>query len=189
MTNNPHIGIITEVLLNGVKKMKIDIHELTNKSEVTFKGEQIVSLLGLNLSSSTHNCIVNIEGTVTKKGSRYLVRGHISSVIKLVCDRCIKEFEYPIHAELNKEFSSNFNEVNEDEDIIQITQSSIELSDVIAEALYLSVPMKCLCNDDCKGICNVCGENLNEHTCNCQDSDIDPRLEKLKNIFHPQSEE
>lgn len=189
MTNNHRIGIITEVLLNGVEKMKIDIHELINKLEVTFKGEQVVSLLGLDLSSNTHNCIVNIEGTVTRKGSRYLVRGNISSMIKLICDRCINEFEYPIHAELYKEFSSNFNEVNEDEDIIQITQSSIDLSDVVAEALYLSIPMKRLCKDDCSGICTVCGQNLNEHICNCQKSDIDPRLEKLKNIFHPQSEE
>lgn len=187
MTNNPHIGIITEVLLSGVKKMKIDIHELTNKSEIAFEGVQQVLLSGLNLLSNTDYCSVKIEGIVTKKGSKYLVRGSISSVIPLVCDRCIQAFEYPIDVELYKEFSSDFDE--SDDDIIHITQSSIDLTDVIAEALYLSVPMKCLCKEDCKGICNVCGQNLNEHTCSCQNSDIDPRLEKLKNIFHPQSEE
>jgi len=168
--------------------MKIDIHELSNKLEVTFKGEQVVSLLGLSLFSNTHNCIVNIEGTVTRNGSRYLVRGNLTSIAKLICDRCTKEFEYPIEAELYKEFSSDFNEANEDEDIIQITQSSIDLSDVIVEALSISIPMKCLCKDDCKGMCTICGGSLNEHTCNCQHSDIDPRLEKLKEIFHPQSE-
>ncbi len=187
MTNNPHIGIITEVLLNGVKKMKIDIHDLANKSEVTFESEQAVSLLGLNLSSNAQSCLVSIAGTVTKKGNRYLVRGDIASTIKLLCDRCTNEFEYPIHEELYKEFSTDFNE--EDEDIIHVTQSSIDLSDIIAEAVCLSIPMKCLCREDCKGICNVCGQDLNEHTCCCQNADIDSRLEKLKNIFHPQSEE
>ncbi|WP_069997573.1 YceD family protein [Cellulosilyticum sp. I15G10I2] len=167
--------------------MKIDIHDLTNKSEVTFKGEQAVSLLGLNLSSNAKSCLVSITGTVAKKGNRYLVRGNIASTIKLLCDRCTSEFEYPIHAELYKEFSTDF--IKEDEDIIHVTKSNIDLSDVIAEAVYLSVPMKCLCREDCKGMCNVCGINANEHTCNCQDADIDPRLEKLKNIFRPQSEE
>ncbi|MDF2593750.1 MAG: hypothetical protein K0R69_91 [Clostridia bacterium] len=189
MTNKARIGIITEVLLNGVKKMNIDIHELTNKSEVTFKGEQAVSLLGLNLSNGAQNCIANIEGTVTRKGTRYLVKGSISSIVVLICDRCITEFEYPIHTEFYKQFTSATDEADEDEDIIQVTQSSIDLSDVAAEALFLAIPMKCLCREECKGICNVCGQNLNEHICNCQDADVDPRLEKLKNIFHPQSEE
>lgn len=186
MTNKPHVGIITEVLLNGVKKMKIDIHDLTNKLEVTFEGEQAVSLVGLNLSSHAQSCLVKAAGTVTKKGNRFLVRGSMTSVIKLLCDRCTNEYEYPIQTELYKEFSTEF---EEDDDIIHVTTSSIDLSDMIAEAVCLNVPMKSLCREDCKGMCNVCGQNLNDHLCDCQRADIDPRLEKLKNIFHPQSEE
>ncbi len=169
--------------------MKIDIHELTNKSEVYFAGEQAVSLQGLNLSSHTDSSLVSVQGTVTKKGNRYLVRGNIASVIKLLCDRCTKEFEYPIHAELCKEFSADFTQVDEEDDVIHVTTSSIDLSDIIAEAVYLSLPMKSLCDEDCKGMCNVCGNNLNEKKCSCENADIDPRLENLKNIFHPQSEE
>lgn len=169
--------------------MKIDIHELINKPEIMLKSEYTVSLLGFNLSHDTQQCVGSIVGKITKKGTRYIVEGKISGIVTLLCDRCIKEFEYPIYADLYKEFSTEFNETLQDEDIIQITQSSIDLSDVIVEALYLNRPMKAVCKENCKGICLVCGKDLNEHTCECLNTDIDPRLEKLKNIFHPQSED
>ncbi|PHV71108.1 hypothetical protein CS063_07190 [Sporanaerobium hydrogeniformans] len=169
--------------------MKIDIHELLNKSEIVFRGEEVISLLEHNLSDQTHDYKVNVEGKVTKQGNRYLVQGTLSSTLKLLCDRCMKEVEYPIHTELYRVFSSDLNEQHQDEDVTPLTESSVDLSDAINEAIALEIPMKVLCKEDCKGICHACGQDLNVTSCTCEKADIDPRLEKLKNIFHPQSEE
>ena len=49
--------------------------------------------------------------------------------------------------------------------------------------------MKWLHDENCKGICKVCGINLNKQSCHCDAQEIDPRLEGLRNLFHPQSEE
>ncbi|MBQ3561654.1 MAG: DUF177 domain-containing protein, partial [Oscillospiraceae bacterium] len=47
----------------------------------------------------------------------------------------------------------------------------------------LEVPFQLLCREDCKGLCPVCGSDLNEKTCNCNQKQIDPRLEKLKMLL------
>ena len=109
--------------------------------------------------------------------------------IPLLCDRCLEEYDYLLEADLYKEYSSELTDSELDEDIIQVTESEIDLEDAITEAIYLNVPMKWLHDEKCKGICKVCGENLNKHTCKCPKTEMDPRLESLNNIFHPQSEE
>ncbi|QEH69488.1 DUF177 domain-containing protein [Cellulosilyticum sp. ST5] len=169
--------------------MKINIHELNKKSEVTFKGEQRVSLKGINPVHDVLDCMAFVEGVATKSGNRYLVKGHVTTTVLLLCDRCLEEYKHALQADLYKEYSSEEFLDDEDEDIVQVTGSEIDLEDAITEAIYLNVPMKGLHDDNCKGICKTCGQNLNKQSCNCEKNDIDPRLESLKNIFHPQSEE
>ena len=45
------------------------------------------------------------------------------------------------------------------------------------------LPFAPLCGKDCKGLCQTCGENLNERTCECKNERIDPRFESLKDLF------
>ncbi len=169
--------------------MKINIHELNKKSEVTFKGEQRVSLKGINPVHDVLDCIAFVDGIATKSGNRYLVEGQVTTKVILLCDRCLEEYEYTLQADLYKEYSSEEVLDDEDEDIVQVTGSEIDLEDAITEAIYLNVPMKGLHDENCKGICKICGQNLNKQSCDCEKNDVDPRLEGLKNIFHPQSEE
>lgn len=167
--------------------MKINIHELKKKSEVTFSGLQNIQLRGVNPLNPTQDCAVDVNGMVTKSGNRYVVKAQATAKVKLLCDRCLEEFKCPIQADIYQRYSSDPNE--DDEEIYPITGFEIDLEDVITEAVVLNVPMKWLHDEDCKGICKVCGVNLNKHSCHCDDANIDPRLEGLKNIFHPQSEE
>lgn len=167
--------------------MKINIHELKKKSEVTFSGLQNIQLRGINPLNPTQDCVADVNGTVTKSGNRYVVKAQATAKVKLLCDRCLEEFECPIQADIYQRYSSDPNE--EDEEIYPIIGFEIDLEDVITEAVVLNVPMKWLHDEDCKGICKVCGVNLNKHSCHCDDANIDPRLEGLKDIFHPQSEE
>ena len=107
----------------------------------------------------------------------------------MICDRCMRTFEYPLHAMLDDQFSNSEQELLEDEDIKRVTKSSIDLSDSILESIAMAMPMKALCEGDCKGMCFKCGANLNENTCKCDRADIDPRLEALKDIFCLDSKE
>ena len=51
------------------------------------------------------------------------------------------------------------------------------------EQLYLALPMKPLCREDCRGLCAECGANLNLTTCGCARRWEDPRLAGLRALL------
>ena len=108
----------------------------------------------------------------------------LNTTIHGVCDRCAREFyrdlEIPMEAVLVTELSD---EDNEDEWVFQLEGDSADLDDIVTTTLVLNMDSKLLCKDDCKGLCSVCGCNRNETDCNCDDTEIDPRLLKLKELF------
>lgn len=167
--------------------MKINIHELKKKSEMAVEGIQPITLKGVNPLYPSLDCDAHVEATITKVGNRYVVKGTASTMVKLLCDRCLEAFDCSIQADIYQRYSTNPNE--DDEDILPISGFEIDLEDVVTEAIVLNVPMKWLHDENCKGICKVCGINLNKQSCHCDAQEIDPRLEGLRNLFHPQSEE
>lgn len=167
--------------------MKINIHELKKKSELMVEGIQSITLKGINPLHPSLDCNVHVEGTVTKVGNRYAIKGIARTTVKLLCDRCLEEFDCPVQAEIYQRYSTDANE--DDEEILPISGLEIDVEDLVTEAIILNVPMKWLHDDNCKGICKVCGINLNKQSCQCQTDEIDSRLEGLRNLFHPRSEE
>lgn len=74
-------------------------------------------------------------------------------------------------------------EVAEDElGLTEYAGDAIDLEQMMREQFYLALPMKPLCQPDCKGLCPVCGKNRNRETCSCESTWVDPRFEVLKNF-------
>ena len=59
----------------------------------------------------------------------------------------------------------------------------IDVGLLIREQVYLALPMKPICCDDCQGLCSGCGTNLNSSSCNCASEAVDPRLASLKTLL------
>ena len=70
-----------------------------------------------------------------------------------------------------------------DDEVILLDSGNIDLSEVTDRAFVGSIPIKYLCSEDCKGLCSVCGANLNRESCSCEEDNIDPRLAKLKEFI------
>ena len=64
----------------------------------------------------------------------------------------------------------------------------LDIDGLINNEILLNWPMKVLCNESCKGICKVCGKNLNEGDCGCDDLFPDPRMAAIKDIFNAYKE-
>ncbi|MDA3733125.1 DUF177 domain-containing protein [Niameybacter massiliensis] len=169
--------------------MIINIQTLTKQDILEFDKEIQISLPNLRLLSKVTDYTARVYGTVEKSGELYTVKGEVDITLKLVCDRCMRTFDYPLHAILDDQFSTSEELLIGDEDIKRVTKSSVDLSDTILESIAMAMPMKSLCKEDCKGMCLECGANLNEVTCKCDKADIDPRLEALKDIFCLNSKE
>jgi uncharacterized protein len=71
---------------------------------------------------------------------------------------------------------------DDDLGLSEYSGDEIDLGQMMREQFYLALPMKPLCQPDCKGLCPVCGKNRNRETCSCESTWVDPRFEVLKKL-------
>ena len=128
---------------------------------------------------------IAVDCQIDSRGSDYYIKFAVKSKVKLVCDRCLAPFIFPINDQCSVLYTANEKLTSEDSEqvhLIQDGQAEIDVGPDIRETLMLSIPIKALCRDDCKGLCR-CGQNLNIAACKCEEEIIDPRwaaLAKLK---------
>ena len=65
-----------------------------------------------------------------------------------------------------------------------LEEHELDVDRLIYDEILVNWPTKVLCKDDCKGICPVCGQNLNQQDCGCDRQVIDPRMAKFQDIFN-----
>lgn len=107
---------------------------------------------------------------------------HCKACYTAPCDRCATNCSEQIT--VDKEYILVTEIENEDnDDILLVTEGELNLAELCRTDVLLQIPMKHLCSEDCRGLCANCGINLNEHTCDCNKKQIDPRLAKLAELL------
>lgn len=130
----------------------------------------------------------NLKGFVNLKGEIYKVDEDISftGTIKYTfadeCARCLEEFDNSIETKFQAEIVQNADEESDEAQLV-IKDGNIEMDEAVKQLIYLSMPMKSLCRNNCKGICPGCGVNLNYEKCQCENNLTDPRFDKLKDLL------
>ena len=89
------------------------------------------------------------------------------------------EFSYP-----KDEFEEDVEIETSDLDLSYFPkgESMLSVENILQEQVYLTLPMKPLCTETCKGLCVQCGKNLNSGSCECRGADIGPRLAPLMKL-------
>ncbi len=105
---------------------------------------------------------------VTRTGRLLLVRGSLETTASFTCSRCLKEFTGPVRV-------AGFERTKE----IGDSQEKIDLTGDIREDIILAIPVKPLCRADCRGICPLCGKELNDGECGCSDQAADSPFAKI----------
>ena len=107
------------------------------------------------------------------------------------CDRCLEQaekrfelsFEHILAAD-SEQLSQQLSEAETEQDeLIIVSDFKLELDDIVREDVILEMPTKFLCAEDCKGLCPVCGCNLNNSSCDCGTKTCDPRLAALLELL------
>ncbi|MGU3469672.1 YceD family protein [Paenibacillus sp. D51F] len=113
------------------------------------------------------------------------VSGELSADLTMACSRCLEPTEEHIVIPIEERFAhvSAVKDINEDEDLIIVSEDKVDLKPYVEGTMLLYLPMSPLCSDDCKGLCPDCGINLNEQSCGCSQDKIDPRFEALKKLL------
>jgi len=132
-------------------------------------------------------------GPLTVRGSARLVaeeieiRGRVVASMEAICARCLEPVEHAVDLNFDLLYrpitsitrGDEFQVPRGEEEIGFYREGRLLLEDVVKEQVLLSLPMKSICQTDCRGLCPACGTNLNREACRCA-GPIDPRWEKLK---------
>ena len=108
-----------------------------------------------------------------------------SGTLSIPCDRCLEPVE--INIDFNVDDVVEFNKTESDEEQEEkdyIDGYNLDVDRLIFGELLVSIPGKILCREDCKGLCPVCGTNLNVAECGCDRDVLDPRMSVFKDILN-----
>jgi len=123
-----------------------------------------------------------------------LVDGWVELTVELSCNRCLKEFELPMHVNFEEQFYPTVDVVSglplapfDENEIFPIdARHHVDLTEAIRQNLLIELPMVVVCKEDCKGLCPQCGQDLNLGPCECE-PEVDARLSVLKTLLQNES--
>ena len=131
---------------------------------------------------------VEIDAQIDKTANQVYLKAEIRTSGNFQCDRCLDEFEQPISTSYQVFYVYNDvdgGKASPDEfQIIRPDTVYINLTEDIRQTVLLSVPLKLLCSEECKGLCSRCGTNWNHQTCECHEEIKDSRLQRLKDLLN-----
>jgi uncharacterized protein len=131
------------------------------------------------------------EVKIKKAGQSILVKGRVQTVLRFQCVRCLKEFSHP----LSSNFELTLHPLREGSFVDEVELSGkdmessffdsgeIHLSEIACEQIFLEIPFQPLCHEECKGLCPICGKDLNLSSCDCPKEEFESGfsyLQKLK---------
>lgn len=133
---------------------------------------------------------VSLGFDIFKDKQQFRLAGRVKTTLELRCSRCLEPFIVPVDQEFDLRYSPHSvspregdREIEEDDlTTAYYEHDQIDLGHLMHEQFVLSLPMKPLCGDGCKGLCPICGMNLNNGTCDCKPVWEDPRLAALRQL-------
>jgi len=119
-----------------------------------------------------------------------LVRGQLHAELEFTCCRCLSPFHSPLNISFEEEYIQTVDvssgmplkSAGEPGSFTIDEHHVIDLTEMIRQYSLLEIPMKPLCREDCTGLCQECGHNLNQGPCGCPVRTVDPRWSKLLNL-------
>lgn len=132
---------------------------------------------------------VHADLTVKKVDEEIFITGRLTTRLSFICSRCLSPFEFKVDSRFDLAYLPEELEIakdqleEEDMNYLYFYSRKIDLNDVVLEQLNLTFPLRPLCEEDCQGICPVCGKIIKEGDCSCAGTDLDPRLEKFKDFL------
>ncbi len=121
------------------------------------------------------------------------LRARFQGAFELLCARCLDPIAYLADQRFDLIFRPAGVDAEQGERAISeaeteigyYEESGLLLEDAVREQVLLSLPDRSLCQENCKGLCPRCGENLNQAACNCGSAAIDPRWNALQGFGSP----
>lgn len=141
---------------------------------------------------------LNVILFLDKRADHLRITGTIKGALEVSCHRCLRPFMLPMDERVDIYLVTQEQTPRDDEKELEPDEllyeffdgEVIEVDRLVAEQIFLALPVKLLCSDDCRGICPGCGANLNEEACRCKaDDGSRSPFAKLRLLKKPESQE
>lgn len=149
-------------------------------------------------------CSAPMTGEIvfTNTGSVLLLEGAIETRVTLPCSRCLVYFEEPIRLPVSEQFlietrpagprgrpTNVIMEEDENPDAAHLFDGPLfDLTELLRQGIMLALPTQPLHDEACKGLCAVCGQNLNDGVCRCKPANVNPALVNLAALLKDKDE-
>lgn len=160
----------------------IPVHDLMHKAGTMRRVHldiQVPDALDNSVVTVEKGAAIVVDGRLESVHEGILVSANVSGDAKTECSRCLD----PLKLEVDVEFQELFAYSLTDEDDLVITDETIDLEQVVRDAVVLSLPFNPLCSSDCLGLCVDCGVKLSENPQHEHEAPVDPRWNALKNLM------
>ncbi len=111
-----------------------------------------------------------------------LLTGHFSGITTAECARCLKTFDQPLQWDMTELYAFNEKSISES-GLIVPEDAKIDLEPLIRDYALLEIPISPLCRPDCKGLCPVCGQDLNVRDCGHRPHEDESPFSSLKKLL------
>lgn len=117
-----------------------------------------------------------VRGRLTNLGAQGFLASLVAeAALARECARCLAAVRHVMQVEVEETFPAGTEQQVDGDEVL-------DLGSLVREAILLEEPLRVLCHEDCLGLCDRCGKNLNEGSCACRRPDADPRFEVLRQI-------
>lgn len=130
----------------------------------------------------------DLELTVSNlEPGRAKVEGKAKMVFQAPCDRCLGDVPVTLELAMERYVVPSESETQDDEEVDDLSFMEgyyLNTETLLYNEILENWPAKILCKEDCKGICSVCGRNLNDGDCGCDRFVPDPRMAVISDVFN-----
>ena len=177
------------VRAGGADQMFLDVKDLAVRKLSIHKSYAAGSI---DYQTAEVKQVSPLEVTATAEllDGQIRIEGQLETKIEMACARCLE----PVVEEVSRSFDLIYSPLpksdkpeeerlkDDDSEIGFFQGEGIFLADVLKEQVLLALPMKLICQSDCRGLCPNCGANLNHEECRCETHATDPRMAPLARL-------
>jgi uncharacterized protein len=173
----------------GVEDVFLDVKELAIR-KLRLRKTYHAGAIDFHLSEIKQVAPLEVTATAELLEGQIRIEGQLETKIEMVCARCLE----PVVEDVNRPFDLFYAPLpkgtkpkedrlkDDDTEIGFFEGDGLFLADVLREQVLLALPLKVICQSDCRGLCANCGANLNHEECRCETHAPDPRLAPLARL-------
>jgi uncharacterized protein len=177
------------VRAGGAEEMFLDVKDLAVR-KVRIRKSYVPGSIDYGTTEVKQVEPLEVTATAELVDGQIRVAGELETKIEMVCARCLDPVVEDIHRDFDLLYQPLPTGTRHEEERLKDDDTEIGffegeglfLADVLKEQVLLSLPMKVICQSDCRGLCPSCGANLNHEECRCETHSIDPRLAPLARL-------